>query len=136
MIGSINGWEWVILAVIVLMVVGPERLPEYARQLGRLVREVKRIAVGAQERVREELGPEIEDLRQYDPRQYDPRRIIREALEDDAVGGPAARPRAAAAGAAAGAGAAGLAAATGTSSAARTGAGATGSQLVFDDEAT
>ncbi|WP_454293986.1 trypsin-like peptidase domain-containing protein [Salana multivorans] len=135
-IGSINGWEWVILAVIVLMVVGPERLPEYARQLGRLVREVKRIAVGAQERVREELGPEIEDLRQYDPRQYDPRRIIREALEDDAVGGPAARPRAAAAGAAAGAGAAGLAAATGTSSAARTGAGATGSQLVFDDEAT
>lgn len=92
MIGSINGWEWIFLAVVVLIVVGPERLPEYARQLGRLVREVKRIAVGAGERVKEELGPEIEDLRQYDPRQYDPRRIIRDALDDrdapGAGGGP------------------------------------------------
>ncbi|ROR97500.1 sec-independent protein translocase protein TatB [Salana multivorans] len=100
MIGSINGWEWMILAVVVLLVVGPERLPEYARQLGRLVREVKRIATGATERVREELGPEIDDLRQYDPRQYDPRRIIRDALADDdagptgppTAGGDAARP--------------------------------------------
>lgn len=131
MIGSINGWEWVILAVIVLIVVGPERLPEYTRQLGRIVREVRRIATGAQNRVKEELGPELDDLRQFDPRQYDPRRIIREALDDDDARGqhppPRAVPGAVAAGAAGVAG--GVAGAAPRDSGPET-------ALAFDDEAT
>ncbi len=81
---GINGAEFLVLAVIVLLVVGPERLPEYAAQLGRLVRELRRMAMGARDQVRAELGPEFDDVdwTKLDPRQYDPRRIVREALSD------------------------------------------------------
>jgi sec-independent protein translocase protein TatB len=42
------------------------------------------MAASAQDKVREELGPEFDevDWRALDPRQYDPRRIVREALTD------------------------------------------------------
>ena len=88
MIGSINGYEIGILVVLVLLVVGPERLPEYAQQLGRLVRELRDLARGASTRVKEEMGDSFDDLRERDPPQYDPRRIVRAALPD-APGSPA-----------------------------------------------
>ncbi len=75
----------VIIAIIAAFLIGPQKLPQYAASLARLVRRVRQLADVAQERVREEMGPEFEDLdwRKMDPRQYDPRRIIREALLDD-----------------------------------------------------
>lgn len=82
MIGSINGFEWVFLIVLALILIGPERLPSYAQQLGRLVRELRKMAQGARDRVREEVGPEMADLADFDPRAYDPRRIIRDAMSD------------------------------------------------------
>jgi len=74
-----------IIAVIAVFVVGPERLPYYASQLGRLVRSLRDLANGAKDRMREEMGPDFDDVdwKKLDPRQYDPRRIIREALLDD-----------------------------------------------------
>jgi sec-independent protein translocase protein TatB len=74
-----------IIAIIAAFLIGPQKLPQYAASLARLVRRVRSMADSAQERVREEMGPEFEDLdwRKMDPRQYDPRRIIREALLDD-----------------------------------------------------
>lgn len=82
---GINGYELIVLAILAVAVLGPERLPEYASQLARLVRELRRMARGAREQLREEVGPEIDevDWRKLDPRQYDPRRIIKEALLDD-----------------------------------------------------
>lgn len=82
---GINGLELVVLAIIAVVVLGPERLPEYAAQLARLVRSLRRMATGAREQLREEVGPELDevDWRKLDPRQYDPRRIIKEALLDD-----------------------------------------------------
>ncbi len=82
---GINGFELVALAIIAVVVLGPERLPEYAAQLARLVRGLRRMATGAREQLREEVGPELDevDWRKLDPRQYDPRRIIKEALLDD-----------------------------------------------------
>ncbi|MBO0897883.1 Sec-independent protein translocase TatB [Arthrobacter sunyaminii] len=107
MIG-INGYELLVLAILAVAVLGPERLPEYASQLARLVREVRRMATGAREQLRDEVGPEIDevDWRKLDPRQYDPRRIIKEALLDDfedAVKPVSARPAPAAPQATAGA---------------------------------
>ncbi|GAA4287801.1 twin-arginine translocase TatA/TatE family subunit [Georgenia daeguensis] len=92
---GINGGELVVLLVLAFLLIGPERLPELAQQLGRLTREVKKIATGAKEKVREELGPEFDDLAALDPRQYDPRRIVREALMEDDEPARPARPRAA-----------------------------------------
>lgn len=74
-----------IILVIAVFLVGPDRLPQYAAQLARLVRTLRDFANGARDRMREEMGPEFDevDWRKLDPRQYDPRRIIREALLDD-----------------------------------------------------
>jgi sec-independent protein translocase protein TatB len=75
----------VIIGIIAVFVLGPERLPYYASQLARLVRTVRDMANGAKERMREEMGPDFDevDWKKLDPRQYDPRRIIREALLDE-----------------------------------------------------
>ncbi len=74
-----------IIAIIAVLVVGPDRLPYYASQLARLVKRVRGMADGAKERMREEMGPDFDDIdwKKLDPRQYDPRRIIREALLED-----------------------------------------------------
>jgi len=74
-----------IILLIALFVLGPEKLPHYAQKLGELVRAVKRMADGAKDRLRDEMGPEYDDVdwKQLDPRQYDPRRIIRDALLED-----------------------------------------------------
>lgn len=81
-----------IILVIALFLIGPDRLPAYAAQLARLVKTLRGFADGARDRMREEMGPEFDevDWRKLDPRQYDPRRIIREALIDEVV--PASKP--------------------------------------------
>ncbi len=84
-----------ILGVLAVFLLGPERLPHYAAQLGRLVRQLRDMANGAKDRMRDEMGPEFDDVdwKKLDPRQYDPRRIIREALvDDDAPAAGAAAP--------------------------------------------
>jgi sec-independent protein translocase protein TatB len=88
---DINGGEFLILVVVALVVLGPERLPQYAAQLGRLVREARGFAVKAREQVRSEMGEEFDevDWKALDPRRYDPRRIVRDALlegDDDPFG--------------------------------------------------
>jgi sec-independent protein translocase protein TatB len=88
---DINGWEFVILLVAALLVIGPERLPEYSAKLARMVKQLRGMADAAKVQLREQMGPEFDDVdwKQYDPRQYDPRRIVREALMDDGSdGGP------------------------------------------------
>jgi len=74
-----------IIGVIALVLIGPERLPAYAAKLGQLVRSLRDMANGAKTRLREEMGRDFDDIawRQLDPRQYAPRRIIRDALLDD-----------------------------------------------------
>ncbi|WP_448074058.1 twin-arginine translocase TatA/TatE family subunit [Georgenia yuyongxinii] len=92
---GISGGELVVLLVLAFLLVGPERLPDLAQQLGRLTRELKKLATGAKEKVRDELGPEFDELAKFDPRQYDPRRIVREALMEDEPPRAAPRPPAA-----------------------------------------
>ena len=82
---GISGEKLVILVIIAAFVLGPERLPQYAKQLANLIKSVRRMAEGAKDQLASELGPEYQDLdwKKLDPRQYDPRRIIREALVED-----------------------------------------------------
>ncbi|MBG6107495.1 twin-arginine translocase TatA/TatE family subunit [Frigoribacterium sp. CG_9.8] len=85
MFGGLTIDKFVVILVIAVFLLGPERIPHYAAQLGRLVRSVRNMADGAKERLREEMGPDFDDVdwKKLDPRQYDPRRIIREALLED-----------------------------------------------------
>jgi len=82
---GINGPEFILLLIIGVLVIGPSRLPEYTQKLANLVKEVRRMASGAREQIKEEVGIDIDevDWKKYDPRQYDPRRIIKDALLDD-----------------------------------------------------
>ncbi|MGO4533613.1 twin-arginine translocase TatA/TatE family subunit [Leifsonia sp. 2MCAF36] len=89
----------VIIAVIAAFLLGPQRLPAAAAGLGRFVRTLKNLAQDTTGRIREEVGPEFDDIdwARFDPRQYDPRRIIRDALTSDeepadASGGDATAP--------------------------------------------
>ena len=74
-----------LIGIIAVFLLGPDRLPYYAQKLADLVKTVRKMATGARERMRDELGPDFDDVdwQKLDPRQYDPRRIIREALLDD-----------------------------------------------------
>jgi sec-independent protein translocase protein TatB len=76
--------ELAVIAFVAVIVFGPDRLPEFARQAGRLVRQVRQLANSAQSQLRDELGPEYADLKLTD---LDPRAAIRkhilEAMEDD-----------------------------------------------------
>ena len=82
---NINGWEFILLVVLAVVVLGPERLPEYAAKLRPAGPPGRAMADSAKGQLREQMGPEFDDIdwQQYDPRQYDPRRIVREALIDD-----------------------------------------------------
>jgi len=75
----------VILLVLAVFILGPERLPHYARSLANFIKKMRKLANSAQEQMKDELGEGFEDLdwKKLDPRQYDPRRIIREALLED-----------------------------------------------------
>lgn len=78
-----------LIGVLAAFILGPRRLPVAAATLGRWVRQLKQLTSDAKARLKEEAGPEYEEIdwRRLDPRQYDPRRIIREALlEDTSIG--------------------------------------------------
>lgn len=78
---GINGGEALVLLLVVALVVGPERLPQYTEQLANGARAAKRFLTETKERVGEQT-PEV-DWAAIDPRRYDPRRIVRDALLED-----------------------------------------------------
>ncbi len=79
--------EFLVIFVVAVVVFGPDRLPEFARQAGRFLRQVRRFTQSARDDLRSELGPEFADLELSD---LDPRRALRkhilEAMEDDEPG--------------------------------------------------
>jgi len=79
---GLSGEKLLILGLIAVFILGPDRLPHYAQQLAKLVKSIRRMADGAKDQLSNEIGEEL-DWKKLDPRQYDPRRIIREALSDE-----------------------------------------------------
>jgi sec-independent protein translocase protein TatB len=72
--------EFLALAVIALLVLGPEKLPRFAADAARFIRQVRQMANNAKEDVRRELGPELQDISLDD---LNPRSIMRKHLLDD-----------------------------------------------------
>jgi sec-independent protein translocase protein TatB len=69
-----------ILAVIALVIFGPNELPKIASQAGRALRDLRRIAEGAKNDLREGLGPEFADFEIED---LNPKRFVQKHLFDD-----------------------------------------------------
>jgi sec-independent protein translocase protein TatB len=76
--------EFLVIGVVALLVFGPDRLPDFARQAGRMVRQVRTLSRQTRDDIRSELGPAYSDFELSD---LDPRRAIRkhimEAWEED-----------------------------------------------------
>ena len=69
-----------VLAVIALIVFGPNELPKVASQAGRMLRDLRRIAEGAKSDLREGLGPEFQD---FDFEDLNPKTFVRKHLFDE-----------------------------------------------------
>lgn len=82
------GWsELLVLGVIALVVLGPERLPEAARWLASAIRKVKDFAGTAQQQLRDDYGTEFEEFREplkqlNDLRGLSPRAMVTKHLLD------------------------------------------------------
>jgi len=69
-----------VLAIIAIVIFGPDQLPKVAAQAGRALRELRRIADGARRDLSEGLGPEFGD---FDIADLHPRTFVRKHLLDD-----------------------------------------------------
>ncbi len=79
---NVGPLELMVLAVIGLIVLGPDRLPGLARDAARLLRQLRDMATGARQQLREELGPEFADV---DLRNLNPRTAVARAVFGDDV---------------------------------------------------
>jgi sec-independent protein translocase protein TatB len=69
-----------VLAVIALIVFGPNELPKVASQAGKILRDLRRVAEGAKADLREGLGPEFQD---FDFDDLNPKTFVRKHLFDE-----------------------------------------------------
>lgn len=59
------GWsELLVLGVVALVVLGPERLPEAARWLAGAIRKVKEFAGTAQQQLKDDFGTDLDEFRE------------------------------------------------------------------------
>ena len=72
-----------VLAVIALVIFGPHELPKIASQAGRALRDLRKIAEGAKNDLREGLGPEFAD---FDLDDLNPKRFMQKHLFEDVNG--------------------------------------------------
>jgi sec-independent protein translocase protein TatB len=89
---NIGPLELIVLAFVGIVVLGPDRLPDLAKDAARLIRSLREMATGARTQLRDELGPEFADL---DLRSLHPRTIIQRTLLGDDVDLNSLNPRSA-----------------------------------------
>ena len=76
---DIGGGEIIGLAILGMILVGPDRLPKAAADAARFIRKVRNLTSGAGEELKKNLGPGFEDL---DVRDLNPRRLIQKHVLD------------------------------------------------------
>lgn len=72
-----------VLAVLALVIFGPEQLPKMAAQAGRALRDVRRMAENARADLKEHLPPELSD---FDVNELNPKYFVRKHLLDEVDG--------------------------------------------------
>ena len=77
---GIGGSEFLLLAIIGLMILGPERLPRVAAQLGRWAGKARQMTRSLQRQLEEEAS--LEKNLGFDPKELDPTKMVT-PREDD-----------------------------------------------------
>lgn len=88
---GINGWEFVIIALVALFIFGPDKLPGAAKQAGKLMRDARRWTNRARSELTDTLGPEFEnfDLADLNPKRFVQKHLLEGLdLDDDPVHTP------------------------------------------------
>ncbi len=83
---NIGPMELLVLALVGMIVLGPERLPGIVRDATRMLRQLRDMATGARNQLKNELGPEFSDVdleALRDLRSLNPRTAIQRALLGD-----------------------------------------------------
>ena len=81
--------EVLVIGIVAMLVFGPDKLPDIARQAGRFVRTVKQMADNAKDDLGRELG---RDFSNFELSDLDPREVVRRSfLDDDGPAGTKAR---------------------------------------------
>lgn len=82
---GIDGGEFVVLALLALFLLGPERLPGLAKQAARALHDVRRWAERTRGDIGRELGPEFEnfDLADLNPRKFVQKHLLDPLVDDD-----------------------------------------------------
>jgi sec-independent protein translocase protein TatB len=84
---NIGPMEFLVLGIVAVIVIGPDRLPALARDAARMLRTLRELATGARTQLRDELGPEFADLGLAELRNLNPRTALQRAiLGDDETG--------------------------------------------------
>jgi sec-independent protein translocase protein TatB len=78
-VGDLSLPKLLVLAVLALIIFGPDQLPKMASQAGRALRELRRLADGARADLQEGLGPEFSD---FDINDLNPKNFVRKHLMD------------------------------------------------------
>jgi sec-independent protein translocase protein TatB len=78
-VGDLSLPKLLVLAVLALIIFGPDQLPKMASQAGRALRELRRLADGAKADLQEGLGPEFSD---FDINDLNPKNFVRKHLMD------------------------------------------------------
>jgi sec-independent protein translocase protein TatB len=76
-------WKLLVLALIGLVIFGPDQLPRIAAQAGRALRDLRQIAENARADLTEGLGPEFRD---FDFNDLNPRHFVRKHFWDEMDG--------------------------------------------------
>lgn len=86
---EIGAGEFITIALLVLFIFGPDKLPKLAADAGRLLRDVRRYVAKARSELNGQLGPEFEGL---DLADLNPRTFVRKNLlgEDETTSGATA----------------------------------------------
>jgi sec-independent protein translocase protein TatB len=76
---GIGAGEFLGLAILGMMLVGPERLPKLAGEAARWVKKLRGLASTATTELRENLGPGFEDLQ---PKDLNPKTFLKKQVAD------------------------------------------------------
>ena len=85
MFGDLGFGELIGLAILALILVGPDRLPSVAVEAAKLIKKIRTYAVSATDQIKDSLGPGYEDLK---PEDLHPKNFIKKQLNEVMVDEP------------------------------------------------
>jgi sec-independent protein translocase protein TatB len=70
--------EIVGLAILAMVLVGPDKLPQFAVEAAKMVKKIRNLATNATNELKENLGPGFEDLK---PADLNPKTFVKKQIE-------------------------------------------------------